>query len=426
MEVLPCGHVAHKGNGRLCRHLFGEDSDGEDRVWLLTGKGLDRDVACTACDESGEPVELLEACEGCVERAADDLGVTAIRGEPGIGVRDEPLAVETRRTRMPDGVVDAAAVPDRPATWLLLTSDRVLRWNADTGEVERETPFDLTTDPSRAWAGRKQRHRLHASAGGRFAAVGVDYGQHGLVLDLDTARVTMDLDRGTYHQDTVPFPLAFLTAEDGPRLVHGTAWNRIDVSDPATGELLTAREFTSAGNEPPAHYSGYFQGRLHPSRSGQYLGLDGWVWSPAGLPTVFDLRRWLRVNRFEPEDGPSLLTLAQRWYLWDTPMCWTDDEHLVVWGIGPDDEIMVPGVRVFDPLTGHEVRAFAGPTGSGALFSAGSVLFSADPGGLTRWDLSTGERTGTVPGFVPAHHHPAGRELVELRDGTMVRWPLPD
>lgn len=78
---------------------------------------------------------------------------------------------------------------------------------------------------------------------------------------------------------------------------------------------------------------------MHLSRTGRFLGLDGWAWSPAGLPRVFDLHRWLRDNVWESEDGPSLLTLALRWYLWETPMCWTDDDLFVVGGIGSDDEI---------------------------------------------------------------------------------------
>lgn len=425
MDLLPCGHVAHQGKSRLCRHLFGAESD-DDRIWLMTGAGVDRDIVCAACDASDEPLELFDACEGCVERAQDDLDVIAIRGEAGILTRDEPMAAETRRTPLPLAVLDIAAVPDQPATWLLLTPEQVVVWNADTGKTSREIPFALRKNTSAERRMTPRRLRIHAAAGGRSAAVVTDYGQFGIVLDLDSGRTTMKLDRHTYHEDTVPFPIAFVTTDSGTLLVHGTAWNRLDVSRPDSGELLTAREFVSRGDQPPEHHSGYFHGRLHLSRSGRYLASDGWFWSPAGMPRVFDLRRWMRDNRWESEDGDSVRHLAQRWYHWDSPMCWADDDRLVVYGIGPDDEMLIPGVRVFDPLTGQETIQFAGPTASpGFLHADGDDLYSADADGMARWDLRTGERTGQVPGFVPTHHHPANRELVRLDGDAIVRWPLP-
>src|SRR5262249_49874610 len=93
---------------------------------------------------------------------------------------------------------------------------------------------------------------------------------------------------------------------------------------------------------------------------------------------------------------------------------------LAVSGLGDDDEWMLPGVRLFDPRTGQELAAFAGP--AGPLHSDGSRLYSSGPDGLEIWDPTTGERTGRVPGFVPTRRHPGSGELAALRDGFFERW----
>jgi hypothetical protein len=67
-----------------------------------------------------------------------------------------------------------------------------------------------------------------------------------------------------------------------------------------------------------------------------------------------------------------------------------------------------------------ELHSFAGP--SGALFSAGRRLYAAGADGLTIWDPFTGERTGTVPGFVPSHHHRDAGVLATIRDGQLLTW----
>jgi hypothetical protein len=127
---------------------------------------------------------------------------------------------------------------------------------------------------------------------------------------------------------------------------------------------------------------------------------------------VWDVQSWLRDNAWDSEDGPSWRALCQRAYHWDTPMCWTGKNLLAVSGIGSDDEAMLPGVRIFDVSTGAEAGAFAGP--AGALFAAGGRLYSAAPACFEAWDPLTGERTGTIPGFVPASYHSAAGELAGI------------
>jgi len=48
---------------------------------------------------------------------------------------------------------------------------------------------------------------------------------------------------------------------------------------------------------------------------------DGWVWHPADMPRVWDVRRWRHDYVYEPEDGRSARRLRQVSYYWDKPMC---------------------------------------------------------------------------------------------------------
>lgn len=84
---------------------------------------------------------------------------------------------------------------------------------------------------------------------------------------------------------------------------------------------------------------------------------------------------------------------------------------------------MLAGVWVFDLTTGSQVTTFAGPTGQ--LSAAGPYLFAAAPDDLQVWDAMTGERTGTIHGFVPASHHRAAGELAAVTGSHFRRWTTP-
>ena len=415
----------------MCRHLVG--SEGEDHVRLLTGHGLDYDLCCRACDRAlldGSPPELLVACEGCVARCLEDDWCTLLawRGEAGIRVRAEPLDAAVVDVPLPLAAIDLVPVTDgtRPA-WLLLAEDgRIGRFDAGSGAWDLLARATVPDEPDhQPWAGHQLRRRLHACPSGRFAAVVHDYGHHGQVLDLRTGAPTLTLHGGRYHPETVPFSLTFIEYQGRTAVIHRTDWNRLDISDAATGELLTRREPTrfGRGESRPEHYLDYFHGALHRSPGGRWIADDGWIWHPVGAPCAWDARRWLEDDAWESEDGLSRRVLCLRDYHWDTPMCWTGENLLAISGIGSDDEAMLPGVRIFDVTTGAEVAAFAGP--AGPLFADGSRLYAAAASGLEIWDPVTGELTGTLPGFVPASYHPAAGELAGISGPVLRLWATP-
>jgi hypothetical protein len=322
---------------------------------------------------------------------------------------------------------------------MLAESGAIIRWDADAGNWVHLGSVDVPAEPDHEpWAGHVLRRRLHASGDGNFVAVVNDYGRYGQVMDLRSGEVTLALDGGQYHPETVPFSFAFAEWQGRVVAIHRTDWNRLDVSDPSTGELLTDRGPTiaSQGQERPEHYLDYFHGAIYVSPHGAYVADDGWVWHPSGIPGVWSLDRWLSHNVWESEDGPTRINLCARAYYWEGAVTWIDERFIAIGGIGEDDILMIDGARIFDltlsidaphfpnksPWRAHEHKAFPGP--AGVFFSEGMRLFSSDGTGLSRWDLADGARTGQIPSFRPTRHHRGANELIQLIDGAIVRWKI--
>jgi hypothetical protein len=345
---------------------------------------------------------------------------------------------ELKKTMLPreiGTILDFAPIDQTgQSEWILLAEDgSLIRLNADSLAWKRVASSALLSEPDHEpWDNNALRPHLHASACGQFVAVVNDYGKRGLVIDLQHGVVTMQLNGGDYYPDTVSFSFAFVNVGGQLRCIHRTDWNRLDISDPATGKLLSERGPTQyKESEPrPPHYLDYFHGALHVSPNGTHILSDGWVWHPVGVPTIWHLESWCNSNAWESEDGPSKLDICTREYYWGQTICWIDEKRLVISGIGDDDEKMIDGARIFDvtlPGTASsngrsplETATIVGP--AGLFFSDGTALFSADPAGLSRWDITCGVRTGHIIGFNPTQHHRRARELAQLIDGTLVRW----
>ena len=223
-------------------------------------------------------------------------------GEPEIRRRPEPVDGTLSPAVLPAAPLDVAPLYAFPGEWLLLTPKHLVRWNARTGEIVGRWKVRLpAADPERK-AGKPVQYRLHASPGGEFAVIAADYRQNGAVVELRRGHVTMKLDRGTYHVEQTPFPVAFIRLDGQLLLVHATAWNRVDLSDPATGVTLTAREFhMGEGQRRPDHYLDYFYGALYPSPDSTLVVSDGWVWHPVGIPRMWDVRRWRYEDLTRPK-----------------------------------------------------------------------------------------------------------------------------
>lgn len=325
-------------------------------------------------------------------------------------------------------ILDARAIQADDGHLLFLTADGTLhRANLSEGTSVASCSVDLPELPSGDSNGYfgTPRYRLHASIDGSYAAIVVDHGRYGTVVDARTGSVTMRLDGGDYHENTVPFSACFLRFEGDDVLVHRTAWNRLDAADPATGKSLTDRYIASyEKGVKRAHDLDYFHGRLRPSPNGRRIFDDGWVWHPVSVPRVWSVTDWLGANPWESEDGASVVDLTSR-DDWTTPACWIDERHVALWGLADwdidegEESGQGSGVRLFDVTESKQSSTRRWPMDLHAhkifdLFSDGTRLFVAADTGTAVWDVASRVQITVLPGFTA--------DLIDLTRNTLVSF----
>lgn len=416
MPVLNCGHETSEAAHRICCHLL--EANGGDYWQHFTGNGLDFDLVCGQCQTDPRD-QLRTACPTCFEQLQSRP--EGFSGQPEVLKRESSLRFEHGPSILVPGLYDQLLdiqpihSMDRNL-WIGVTlAGKVIQLDLDgtlatpVGELGASS-VDLSEPIS-----------LHLSRDGKMAAVVNTRGRYGIVLDLVAGKRTMDLDRDDYHNEHCNFPVAFFDHEGQTVLIHGTAWNRLDVSDPRSGRPITERPPTSyrRGEPQPDHYLDYFHCALSVSPDQQYVSDNGWVWAPVGVIATWSLKRWLRETVWESEDGASKKYLCDRSYYWDGPTCWIGNRKLAVWGYGDDDNNLIPAVRLFDVVTGSEERWFAGPKGN--LFFDG-FLFSCDgTEGTSVWDVNTGQRLHREPGFCPIRYHQGIKAFLTVLPGGEFR-----
>jgi hypothetical protein len=303
---------------RVCVHLV--ESTNGDYAKSFSGSGTEYALVCLGCRKAPEMIESNlrevspERFSQIEENGCWDWDRDAILGRPEVLERAADLSFRHETIalvgKVAGTVVDLKPIPLslRGECVVLLEDGDLLRVDPILGSASRlMNAFDTGIALEPNWS-------LHVSPRGDMAAVVEARGRHGVVLDLETGRPTMKLDRKDYYPEQTEFPVAFFESDGQLRLVHGTDWNRLDVSDPRTGGTLTHRSPTSyeSDEERPEHDLNYFHGGLAVSPGGEFVADNGWVWSPVGVVTSWDLRRWVGANPWESEDGPSRRELCAR------------------------------------------------------------------------------------------------------------------
>ena len=445
MPTLACSHQEPDQPRRVCLHLLARDRKWQERYYRrFTGVGLEYDLVCATCREHPEALEsqLRLVCAECFQDMSTKLFGGFI-GSPQVAERPTSLAfaheIRSLSEPFPFRVLDIQPVDGFSASaWVALTEAGGLAWiDLDQGTVTwlARSPTDRVN--------LKRAVALHLSPDGEMAALVNTYGEHGVVIDLKTGKVTLHLERDTYHENISVFPLAFFVIDGRLLLAHGTAWNRLDISDPRTGKLLTSRISPPyvSGKQKAEHYLDYFHCGLSVSPSQEWIVDNGWVWHPVGEIVTWNLRRWLQENVWESEDGPSRKELCWRDYFWDGPLCWIDGQTLAVWGYGDDDAELIPAVRLFDVASGQELRWFPGPFGGSrgdwvpisedgeqmewraemlGRLAFDTYLFSfSQEYGTSVWDAQTGERLLFDAALRPLRYHRGAHQfLTILPDGA--------
>lgn len=415
----------------VCPHLH--ENSRNSYIKYFTGIGLQYHLVCETCAEHFQDGDILlktisEAGFTEIEKAGYWAGV---RGKPETIYKPSSLAFTHREIHLPEllsyNLLDIQPLQQAPdPIWMGLTADgRLMEINFENQTVS--TIKDITSSV----VNLKQPISIHIAPNGNFIAMVETLRTEGLVLDLETGRMSMSLTRDGEYSDLTPFPIAFFMHNGKPLLIHSTDWNRLDISDPQTGQLLTARGPTSyeTGQPRPEHYLDYYHGRLLVSPDHEWIADDGWAWHPIGSITTWNIRRWLEENEWESEDGLSWKILTVRAYFWGGPFCWIDKHILAVWGYGQDDEWLIPAVCIFDAASGELLRWFAGTEVAlndgrgwdekignygGPLIFDKYLFACSEKYGTSIWDVDDGSCLHQDSSFYPTGYHSGSKEFLSL------------
>nr|WP_309690252.1 hypothetical protein [Armatimonas sp.] len=406
---------------RICEHLRTNPDEPGNYWQFFTGEGLRYDLVCPEC---GRRESNRETVSEDAFRYIEEKGWwNGISGQPEIKRAPSGQSFLHEIVRM-EGL-DAStvkAVAPQSEGWLALTA---------TGEL-LELDFALETRRQLALLGQVLNLSLHlglcVSNDGCFVAAFESRGQKGVVLERVTGKIQLILAHDPDYAEVTPFSLAFFSNLGRTLLVHATDWNRLDVVDPRTGELLTERGRTSykQGEERPEHYLDYFHGTLYPSSDGAWIADDGWVWHPVGAVNWWSLRRWLQEDVWESEAVQPTPCIRD---FWGGPICWVDNTTLAVWGYGDMEKWVLPAIRLFDVPTGRELRWFPGPQTSRdkeafweptVPFHQGwivydEVLFAcSSEHGVSAWDVVSGTWRFEDASFYPAAYQRSTKTFLTL------------
>lgn len=220
----------------------------------------------------------------------------------------------------------------------------------------------------------------------RFCVIGSKYGQFGIVIDLELNEIILELSRGGYCVEHCYWAIEFFELNNQEYLIHNTDWNRLDITNLNTKEVITKRKIPEH-TEP--HYLDYFHSGISVSPNKEWIVDNGWHWHPWGVLTAWSLEKWLD-NIWESEDGESKFDITSAAYFWDRPICWSDDNTVVYWGVGDDDEEMEDSVVIFDLLKKEAVKIINGiPIGE--LFFDDYLFCNSLKKGLSIWDIETSD-----------------------------------
>jgi len=120
-----------------------------------------------------------------------------------------------------------------------------------------------------------------SSADGKYAVIYEQLGTKGLLLE--DGIVVRELNRSYYHAHVYEYPVCFAKLESQRDvLIHcPNEYNRIEIEDVRTGELLTKCDTRKPKD--------FFHSRLATSPNGKLLLSAGWVWHPFDAVCVWDI-----------------------------------------------------------------------------------------------------------------------------------------
>lgn len=318
-QPISCAHKNAHETRDICVHLLAIEPSAVDYHRWFTGQGYESYLICEKCHaqltDGKHDIPLRPICKRCFREIEENGSFSGIIGQPESKERTTTLSILRETVTLPISERILALQPVNAlheSVWIALTAAGNLLQIDLTGKTVTQlihlppSQLDLTKEVT-----------LHLAPDGHLAAVANTHGQHGLVVDMSTGHMLLELWRGNDYIEQSSFPIAFFVDNGRTLLVHGTEWNRLDISDPRSGELLTPRLTPQheRGKPLPPHYLDYFHSSLTVSPDQQWIVDNGWVWQPVGCITAWHLPTWLHDNVGVRRWGYSESAVYARWFL---------------------------------------------------------------------------------------------------------------
>ena len=438
MPTQDCGHESQTTLAQACLHCAAAGL--EHGYKSYTGQGQSVIYQCEACYDVPESA-LSSYCPACAQLLDGNAEDWTHCGLPGVLRAPKPFVFTARELvfeELKNTTVRAfAALAQLPGEGVVFTANgQLLRLNWETAVAQLITTLDDTQ------VCREGSVQLVLSDDGQFFAITSAYtgskntasaegeranSNTGVVGCLRSGRVLMPLDCGDYHTELTEFPVVFFSDQQRTLMVHATDWNRLDITDPLTGECLTTRasDVEAPATEHKQVYSEW-SGRLKVSPDQTQIATIGWMWHPVGSAFTWSLAQWVSHNRWEAENGASKRILQQWSYFWDSSFVWLDDRRLCIWGhdIFTDDKTDCPAntAVVCDVVTGQCLSSFAGPTNWPFVFDIYLFTAGINDEGLAIWEVETGCLLHEEPcDKLPTGYHPASHEFLSFGEAGHVK-----
>jgi hypothetical protein len=386
---------------------------------------------CKKCAKE-KILPTTEYHDKCIEEL-EDKGNWVLQGNPGIVEHFEPFQFTRRKiplsSSLAPGVLIIQPLPKHATDAIFLNDCGALcRVNLAEGKVHTITT--LTNDQIRLDGiismVLSHDHTL-AAVTSRSSYQQAPFNS-GVVIDLKSGQSLISLHCGDYHVEQAPFPVCFIIHDGKTIMVHATDWDRLDVTNPKTGQCLTERDFSSiSDNEDFFDQSVGTEwcGELAVSPNMQRIATIGWIWHPVGIAFSWSAKDWLEKNVWEADNGASKRSYCIWNYFWHSPFFWYDDSTLCIWGacdLQTNHDIPKDSAVLYNADTEQVIRIFAGPTGD--VFYYDHYLFSGlpDKDGISIWDIETGTLLYKQSEITPIAYHPGTREFIEIEKTGWYGW----
>ena len=210
-------------------------------------------------------------------------------------------------------------------------------WRVQETGLTMVAPLPTITTVSRGLGdGRSEGKPLEIAlyADGPWVGVTERFGVNAALVDTRSGEVRPFV-RTDYHCDVSSYSFGFLHHNGRTLVAAQTEWNRLDLFDAETGELLTDREIAitdsgevgADGNRiyRTVNYLDYFHSLLHTNPSGSAFLSNGWVWHPADMVRIYRVEQF-----FSTFDGGGVTVDIPFNSNWDRPATFIDDSTFVL------------------------------------------------------------------------------------------------